>query len=136
MGPVNKIIKNLDHLNQIYGSSFHSTTSSAADRDVIIKEIREKGRVLECIPGRSHRSFPDFISNPLKSVKYKEFVKWLQECALNNNCTIKLSKITKINHLLLLNCFKCIKTFLTLTNSCTNITTVTLTFNTLIARKS
>jgi len=94
MGPVNSVMNNFDDKNQIHRSISHTTTSNKTDRDVIIKETREKGRVLEHIPGRNHQSFPKFIGNPLKTVKYKDFIKWLQDCAANNDCLINVPNTT------------------------------------------
>ena len=92
IGPVNDILTNFDHKHQIYRTNFHSMTSSANDRDVIIKELRQKGRVFEYIPGRKHLSFPKFICNPLKAVKYDELIEWLQGRAVKKNCTIHVPK--------------------------------------------
>ena len=52
----------------------------ATDRDVIIKELRDKSRVFALIPGRSHESFSNFVCNPVKEIEYDELIKCLQEC--------------------------------------------------------
>ena len=66
-----------------------------ADRDVIIKELRDKGRVFALIPGRSHESFSNFVCNPVKEIEYDELIKWLQECA-NNIAKLHLEYSYKI----------------------------------------
>ena len=86
MGLVSNIINNFDQKHSLYRSDSHSVCCSANDRDVIVKEIKEKALVFKQIPGRSHLSFPNFVCNPLKKVKYEEIVEWMQQCAKNMNC--------------------------------------------------
>jgi len=95
MGSVDNIMRHFDQQHFIHRADFHSACSSANDRDMIIKEIRDKAQVFKHIPGRFHRAFPKFICNPLKKVQKKELVTWLQGCARNINCTINIPKSMK-----------------------------------------
>lgn len=90
MGPVNSIIQNCDQKHSLYRSDAHSVCCSATDRDVIIKELRDKGRVFALIPGRSHQSFSNFVCNPVKKIKYDELIKWLKVCANNIKYTLTI----------------------------------------------
>lgn len=56
---------------------WHTGPSSTKDRDMIMQELKDKGRVFKLIPGRSHKSYPKFICNPTRKLKRENVVKWL-----------------------------------------------------------
>ena len=55
--------------------------SNLKDRDLLIKELREKAKVFHKTPGRCHPSFPNFICNPIRKLDRTELDMWLIQCA-------------------------------------------------------
>jgi len=82
MGPLATLLDNFDeehHCSNVSGS--HTSPSSIKDRDIIIKQLRENRKVFKKEIGRSHRSFPKFLSNPIRQLRKNEFMEWLKQCA-------------------------------------------------------
>jgi L1 cell adhesion molecule like protein len=82
MSVVSYVLDNFDSEHKCnHSSGYHTVASNCKDRDLIIHELKNKAHAFKHIPGRCHNKFPKFTCNTIKSLKVKEFHKWLQDQA-------------------------------------------------------
>ena len=92
MGPLVTLLTNFDSEHQcpnVNGS--HTTSPSTKDRDIIIQQLREKAKVFHEIPGRYHKCFPKFLNNPIRQLKHKDFIEWLQQSAKSKGYDLNIT---------------------------------------------
>ena len=65
------------HLGISQESDFHTTRSSDKDLKEVLKQIFEETCVFSHIPGRTHRNFPDFVPNSMRSLSRKKLEQWI-----------------------------------------------------------
>ena len=63
---------------------------SNKDRDMIIKEIKDKAMVFNKYEaGQFHKAFPNFTCNPIRTLNHKEICDWLIKIGKTKGITIK-----------------------------------------------
>lgn len=73
------VCDNFDNVTDIpYASGKHSLVSVADDAKLIVKELHERSKVFEEIPGRMHRSFPNSKRNHFGTIDWNTFESWFE----------------------------------------------------------
>lgn len=79
LGGLTKITDQYDKVNNAKTESgLHLKPSDAADLAKITQELNSLS-VFKFLPGREHKQFPKFISNPCKLLKIKDLKAWMED---------------------------------------------------------
>jgi len=74
-----EILNNFDTINSIkQPSGRHSKHSTTLDMKIILKQLHEEGAVFHEVPGRVHRSFLKFESNPIQFLTVPQLTQWME----------------------------------------------------------
>lgn len=80
IGHTSAILRHFDRATGIKEpSGKRSKRSCEKDMCILLKQLYETSKVFATIPGRSHRTFPKFLSNIQKSLSVEELNEWMQQ---------------------------------------------------------
>ena len=78
LGPLSTIIDSFDEENGLpRESGSHAKKSTKQDCEKMLARLLEM-KLFQTTPGRKHTSFPNFRSNPVRSLKKKKLKKWME----------------------------------------------------------
>ena len=79
IGKLQQMTCSLDkHLHLAPQHNHHSKRASDDDEKLIVKELVEKSRIFQFIPGRQHASYPNISSSVMEGIDADKFLRWIK----------------------------------------------------------